>query len=409
MNKKVVLYLSYTGILEPLGKSQILAYLTRLSSSYRFILITFEKKDDFDDKMQVDKLKVLCDEHNIIWKPRIYHKKPRLLATSWDLTNLISDIYKLNNKYNISFMHCRSYIPSIAAYLVGKVTKLPFIFDMRALWLEEMVDAERLKKDSIIYKVLKFFERKLFNDSAAIVSLTNAAVPYILNQNPKLSKGKFSVIPTCVDLTRFKDNVKESNQDIVIGTMGTIISGWYHVDWLFETLKLSENIFENSKVKLITKDDQCFLYGLAKEYSIREIEIKSSNPEDIQSNINDITFAILYFTSGISKIGSAPTRMAEFLACGIPILGNEGVGDMANLIKQYNIGVVVKNSSEQALITALYEMKNLLADPDYSRRCKQAALDLFSADVGAKKYNKIYQRVSNEKNINVYQVFKDGC
>ncbi|SMY38166.1 MULTISPECIES: glycosyltransferase [Photobacterium] len=409
MNKKIVLYLSYTGILEPLGQSQILAYLTRLSCSYRFILITFEKKDDFDNKIQVDKLKSLCYENNIIWKPRIYHKKPRLFATSWDLTNLIFDIYKLNNKYKFDFMHCRSYIPSIAAYLARKVIKLPFIFDMRALWLEEMVDDERLKKDSIIYKMLKFFERELFNDSAAIVSLTNAALPYILNQNPTLSKDKFSVIPTCVDLTRFKNDIKETNQDIIIGTMGTIISGWYYSDWLFQTLKLSEKVFKSSKVKLITKDDQCFLYGLAKEYSISEIEIKSSKPEDIQSNINDMTFAILYFTSGISKIGSAPTRMAEFLACGIPILGNEGVGDMANLIKKFNIGVVVKNNSEQDLITALNEMKSLLADPDCSRRCKQAALELFSADVGAKRYNKIYQRVSYEKNINVYQVFKDGC
>ena len=41
-----IFYISYTGILEPLGESQVLSYLEKLTKDYscKIILVTFEKK-----------------------------------------------------------------------------------------------------------------------------------------------------------------------------------------------------------------------------------------------------------------------------------------------------------------------------------------------------------------------------
>ena len=39
-----VLYLSYDGLMEPLGQSQILPYLRQLAKGRKITLITFEKK-----------------------------------------------------------------------------------------------------------------------------------------------------------------------------------------------------------------------------------------------------------------------------------------------------------------------------------------------------------------------------
>lgn len=44
-----VLHLSYTGMLEPLGRSQVLIYLSRLSDEYAFTLVSFEKPADLAD------------------------------------------------------------------------------------------------------------------------------------------------------------------------------------------------------------------------------------------------------------------------------------------------------------------------------------------------------------------------
>ena len=42
-----VLYISYDGMLEPLGQSQILAYHKRLAADRPIYLISFEKADDW--------------------------------------------------------------------------------------------------------------------------------------------------------------------------------------------------------------------------------------------------------------------------------------------------------------------------------------------------------------------------
>ena len=394
---KSILYLSYTGLLEPLGQSQILAYLKRLSSDHQYTLVTFEKRSDLADQEKVEQLKKECQQHGIHWLPKQYHNKPRMLATLWDLWVLLYSTWNLSRGNQAELVHCRSYIPAMAAWLSGKLTGVPFVFDMRALWLDEMIDANRLVRNSITHRILRWVERRLLQDSAQIVSLTQAAVGYLVANNQQLQADKFTVIPTCVDLTRFTGSKAVNSSEITIGTMGTVIGGWYKLDWFFRTLQLSVPLFNQPSFKVITKDDHDKLTVMAGEYGLSRIEVKSSLPVDIQDNIQNITFAILYFTSGVSKLGSAPTRMAEFLACGIPVLANRGVGDMADLVEQYGIGVVLEDGSEAAIAAALVQMQDLLADPDYPQRCKNAAMELFSADVGATKYRIVYQRAFHEK------------
>ena len=389
---KSILYLSYTGLLEPLGQSQILAYLKRLSREHQFTLITFEKSSDMADPEKVDQLKKECHQLGICWIPKIYHNKPRMLATLWDLWVLLYSTWRYSCSKKISLVHCRSYIPAMAAWLSRKLTGVPFVFDMRGLWLDEMIDANRLVRDSVTHKILRWVERRLLQDSVQIVSLTQAAVEYLVANNKQLQADKFTVIPTCVDLTRFTGSKTEVGDKITIGTMGTVIGGWYKLDWFFRTLQLSVPVFNEPSFKVITKDDHNQLMAMAGEYGLGNIEIKSSLPAEIQNSIQNLTFAILYFTPGVSKIGSAPTRMAEFLACGIPVLANRGVGDMAGLVEQYGIGGVVEDGSEAAITAALEQMQVFLADPDYPQRCKNAAVELFSADVGATKYREVYQR-----------------
>lgn len=392
--KKNVLYIAYTGLLEPLGQSQVLSYLTRLSTIYNFTLVTFEKETDLKNTAEVNRLESLCNQYNITWLPKQYHKKPRLLATTFDIMTMLSLIFQLIRKHNIKLIHCRSYIPCIAVNIASRITKTPFIFDMRALWPEEMVDAGRLSRKSIVYKVLKYLESKLLVNSAVNVSLTNVAVPYLVENIPYLSKDKFTVIPTCVDLTRFDSSVKaeKPNSNSKLGTMGTVISGWYHLDWLFNTLKISQEMFPESGCKIVTRDDHHELKQLANHYNLSSFSVEQCSADEVQSEIEELKFGILYFTAGVSKIGSAPTRMAEFLACGKPILGNRGVGDMADLIERYNIGVVIEDGSDDEIKRGLKMMHDFLLDPDYPARCREAAIELFSADVGAEKYHRVYER-----------------
>lgn len=394
MVKKKVLYLSYTGLLEPLGRSQILAYLSRLSDEYQFTVVSFEKAGDFAEVAKVEALQEECATYGIDWQPKIYHHKPRLLATLWDLSVLLHATWTFSRSGRAELVHCRSYIPAIAALLTGKVTKVPFVFDMRALWLDEMIDAGRLDRGSIVHRILMLLENKLLKEAAHVVSLTQAAVDYLQAQKPYLKRQNFSVITTCVDLSKFiTRNIESSPKKL--GTMGTVISGWYHLDWLFLTLQTQMKKDKSAMFKIVTRDSEQTLRELAIQYGIDDskLEIISSRPNDIANNIADIKVGLLYFTAGVSKLGSAPTRMGEFLACGIPVIGNRGVGDMADLIERYKVGVVIEDGSQASIDNALANLDVLYQDKDLATRCRDAAEVYFSADNGADKYRKIYKSI----------------
>ena len=393
-----VLYLSYTGLLEPLGRSQILAYLSRLSDEYQFTIVSFEKAGDFAEVAKVEALQEECATYGIDWQPKIYHHKPRLPATLWDLSVLLHATWTSSHSQKVDLIHCRSYIPAIAALLAGKVTKVPFVFDMRALWLDEMIDAGRLERGSIIHKILVSLETKLLKDAAHVVSLTQAAVDYLQEQQPHLKNQKFSVITTCVDLGKFKTTSLNALPK-KLGTMGTVISGWYHLDWLFLTLQTQMKKDKNAVFKIVTRDSGQKLRQMASQYGIDDskLEVTSSDPNDIADHIANLKAGLLYFTAGISKLGSAPTRMGEFLACGIPVIGNRGVGDMADLIEHYKVGVVIEDGSQASIDNALASLDVLYQDEDLATRCRSAAKAYFSADSGAEKYRKIYKSITTSK------------
>jgi glycosyltransferase involved in cell wall biosynthesis len=78
--------------------------------------------------------------------------------------------------------------------------------------------------------------------------------------------------------------------------------------------------------------------------------------------------------------------MGEFLASGIPVIGNRGVGDMADLIEHYKVGVVVEDGSEAEMRKGLDSLMLLLKDPEIATRCRYSAADYFSVVKGVEKY-----------------------
>lgn len=393
--KPRTLYLSYTGLMEPLGRSQVFAYLSRLSNDLSITLVTFEKLDDINNFSEFSKLKSECQSYGITWLPRIYHKSPRLLATSWDLLMLLWDTWRLGRKSHIDLVHCRSYIPAIAAWLMGKLTRTPFIFDMRALWPEEMIDAGTLRRNSLTHKIINWFEKRLLRDASAVVSLTSAAVDYLKHKYPETCNQNYQVIPTCVDLNRFNTVRNQAPEVITIGTMGTVVSGWYHLDWLFKLYAKALQASPNTLLKIVTRDNRTVIAKKAalNHISAEKISFDTATIDEVSQKICDISFGVLFFTSGVSKLGSAPTRMGEFLACGIPVIGNSGVGDMGSLIERYNVGVVVGDGNPDTLEIGYRKMLELLRDPEIIKRCRSAAEEYFSADGGALKYLNIYRTI----------------
>src|SRR4051812_37566800 len=107
-----VLYMSYDGMTDPLGQSQVIPYLQGLSKlGYHFTLISFEKKERFETSKEL--IGNLLKQSSIEWVPLVYTKSPPVLSTIYDVIRLRKKAFGLHRQKSFQIVHCRSYITSL--------------------------------------------------------------------------------------------------------------------------------------------------------------------------------------------------------------------------------------------------------------------------------------------------------
>ena len=323
---KSILYLTRNGLLEPLGQSQVMSYLKGLSRDYQIALITFEKPEDLADTQAMAKADADCKAHGIDWRPKSFRRRPKLLAPAWCMFEMFWSALQAARRGNVQLIHARSYLPAAAAWAVFRLTGTPFIFDMRALWPEELITAGRLQRGSIVHKVLTRLEKVCLRDAAAVVSLTDAAVGYLQDQYPTELQGqRIAVIPTCADLQRFKRSNKPPSER-VYGCVGTVLSGWFLMDWLAALFNTAAQKDPEARFEVVTRDDtETVRAALDIDGKLGDrLSIFPSASESVHEALQKQSTSVMFFTSGTSKLGSAPTRLGEALGCGVPVVANRG-------------------------------------------------------------------------------------
>ena len=98
-----------------------------------------------------------------------------------------------------------------------------------------------------------------------------------------------------------------------------------------------------------------------------------------------------------SKIASAPTKLAEYLGCGVPCLGNAGVGDMQEILEGGRVGAIVRDFSDDSLLKGVGDLIALAREPGVRERCRGVATELFSLDAGVTGYADIYRELGGAR------------
>lgn len=388
------LYLTRNGLLEPLGQSQVFSYLRGLSQEHRITLITYEKDDDWADTRRVAKLRAECDRLGIRWLPQRFRPQPKVIAPALSMVRMVWLVAREVRRQHVRLIHARSYIPAAVALVVSRMTGVPFLFDMRALWPEELITAGRLRRGSMLHRAIVAAERACLRHADGVVSLTHAAAEHLRRVYPEDLAGQMvAVIPTCADLDRFVPARPPSQR--VIGCLGTVLSGWFRLDWLAAFLAVAAKRDPELRFELTTRDDpaqvRAAIGGDADlHYRLR---IEPSPSERVHEALQGQMASVMFFSQGLGKLGSSPTRMGEILGCGLPVIANDGVGDVAQIIRERRVGVVVSDSSEVAMEAAWDELQQLLDDPGLGARCRRAAEEVFSLEAGTAAYSALYAEV----------------
>jgi glycosyltransferase involved in cell wall biosynthesis len=396
---KQVLYLSYDGLTDALGQSQILPYLLGLEKiGHSFHIISFEKKEAFAQFQAI--IEEQIKGKNIRWHPLFYTKKPPVLSTLYDLMRMKNNAFSLQKSHHFDAIHCRSYLPGLIALKLKRKFACPFIFDMRGFWADERVEGKiwnlRNPIFAMIYNYIKRKERTMLSQADVIVSLTNAGKVALIELYPDLAlSSKISVIPCCVNQQLFnQETIQETNHDlatlkkdkIILGYVGSL-GTWYMLDEMLDFFKIQKLKNATLHFLFLTKDSKELVYSKAKERQIamEDITVLSVPYQEMPSYIHGIDYALFFIRPSFSKLASSPIKQAEFMSMGIPIICNAGVGDTKEIVLQHNAGYVF----DEMTLTAFdkFNFKDLSFEKE---KAINAATTIFSLQKGVEMYNTIY-------------------
>jgi glycosyltransferase involved in cell wall biosynthesis len=392
-----VLYIAYDGMLEPLGQSQVLAYLERLASDRPIHLLSFEKATDWPDVAARATVQARMAAAGIRWHPRRYHKRPSALATAWDIcVGIVSGLW-LVLRYRLAIVHARSYVAAVMALVLKQFTGTKFVFDMRGFWADERVDGGLWPRDGRMYRIAKWFERKFLLNADHVVSLTHAAqaemqgFDYLQGRMPPVT-----VIPTCADLARFRPaHAAHDDSAFVLGYVGSA-GTWYLFDAVARAMRLLLDLRQDARFLLLNRGEHAYITERLEAAGVPEdrIELRAADHAEVSAHMARMDAGIFFIKPVFSKQASAPTRLGEFLGCGIPCLGNHGVGDMAGILEGEGVGAAVASFDDAALRAGLRQLLDLCADPATRARCVEVARRHFSLEQGVRGYTQVYDQVS---------------
>ncbi len=401
-----ILYLSYDGMTDPLGQSQVLPYLVGLTKKgFRFHLISFEKVERFSRYKQ--EIQSICDQHDIIWHPFSYTKKPPLLSTLWDVRRMQKLAFNLHHEFNFKIVHCRSYLSALVGQNMQRKLGVKFLFDMRGFWADERIDGKIWNLKNPIFKmVYSFFKKKekeFFLESDHIISLTYNGKDEIISwKGFEHLKYKIKVIPCCADLDKFnsdkidldkkqafKTELNLNKNDFVLGYVGSI-GTWYMLDEMLDFFKVLLTSKPNAVFLFISGENPEVIYEKADEFKIpkEHIRIKSVLHHEVATCISLFTVSIFFIRPTFSKKASSPTKQGELMAMGVPVICNGGVGDTERVVREYHSGIVIDEFNDKS-----YQLADLsFSDFDRTRTMKGAA-EFYGLNEGVDRYFSVYQKL----------------
>lgn len=119
MTQKRVLYISYDGLTDPLGQSQIIPYLQGLSKKGCHItVLSNEKLDNYRVNRSVVMTKLQAA--NIEWKFTFYSNKPPVVSTAFVVRRMRKLAYHLAKENTFDILHCRSILSTMIGDSVRK-------------------------------------------------------------------------------------------------------------------------------------------------------------------------------------------------------------------------------------------------------------------------------------------------
>ncbi len=408
---KKILFISYDGMTDPLGQSQVIPYLSNLTRyGYSFTILSCDKPDKYlANKAYVEKL---IDPFPIEWVSIPYHKNPPVLSSIYDFRQLKKTAKALQEKNRFDMVHTRPGVPTLVALWLKKKYGVKFLNDIRGFWADERVDGGMWDlKNPLFNSIYRFFKKHEFEcmEKADYNNCLTYAARKVIHSWTHIPGQPLpvEVIPCSVDLElfdpaaidpvlkkQFSNELNIQEGDTVFTYLGSI-GGWYLTDEMMRFCKVLSDKIPSAKFLFISPHLHQVIAAAAARQGLpaNKIIARQARRHEVPVLLSFSSYSIFFIKPCFSKLSSSPTKHGEIMAMGIPVITNSGVGDVEEIITKYEAGYVLKDFSAGSFNEIADKIKN---GSSFNRDAIRAgAKDFYDLEIAIGRYKKMYETILN--------------
>ena len=387
------LYITYDGLLDPLGQSQVLPYIQNLiSRGHTFTIISYEKQDRSADSIIA--LENYLINNGISWE-RLTFKKGNLQFIFRVFSGVVA-IWKnrLRSKYDI--VHLRGFMPA-AIYKVS-LLRTPFIYDIRA-FIGEWVDIGKIKEHTWLGRILIELDRRSVDGASGLVVLDKSA-ELLLKEIYNIPSVPLKVIRTCTDTSLYYSKDKEfSTQDN--GILKFVYLGGALMPYRPDlALKFVSELMKhdlNCHIDFINERDHEHIYLAAKElnFNIGKINVYKLEKRNIPSALQQFDCGLIFNNPSRWRRVSSPTKFGEYLAAGLHTVALNGISVLEEFSENSScIDLISEQDLNVGLPTnKLDRILENIRTPTRRDKCQKLARQEFSLEMASNIYAELYSEI----------------
>ena len=385
-----VLYFSYDGLLDPLGQSQIVPYVSAISAAgHSLTIVSYEKVDRTREQIKFMEIKLQKIEVNWV---RLEFKSGKF----WAIKRLISGVLmirKLCRDLQPDFLHLRGFVPAVI-YKLSR-SKVPFLYDFRGFALGEWVDIGKITPSSLLYRFLNRLDQKLVKSASGLVVLEECA-KRLLKDTYNVPNVPLKVIRTCTDVkryTKWKNVHNKKSRALRFVFLGGVRFP-YRPDLALMLIEKLIGHGVDCNIDFINEGDRDIIERAINLTSIPKEKVRILGCE--HSKIPDI---LVKYDCGIVMVESSywrrvcsPTKMGEYLASGLPVISLEGIDAIDELAERT---VCVATVSYEALLGhfqdgRLEQILSFIRSTGINHKCQILAKAEFDLEMASNLYIELY-------------------
>ncbi len=278
-----------------------------------------------------------------------------LLKKFWDIAQTAALLLKIKLFHGSTYILAFANVAASISYLFSIILRLKLVIFSYEPHSEFMKDLGYWKTKSPNYRILSYLEKKAGQRAHAVLTGTKHGVELLKSYG---AKGEIFRAPTAVDPEIFKylpesrtsirNQLMLGDNDLLVIYPGKL-GGLYYEQ---ELIKLFGSLANHSKqyfFLVATNYDHAKIKTWFEEQSIHvdRFQIRQFIPhEEIPKYLSAADLGIVNIPPTPAQKYRSPTKVAEYLLCGLPYIVCEGVSEDDEYAHKHNVGMVVQDFSK---------------------------------------------------------------